>query len=136
MPNLGYDRLILQDRARKLHSRARFATVSGCLIGAMVGAPIGASGGFLFRFLTGLRFTFHNFMPGLNVEDATQAALQTAELWALGAALACAVIGAYRGAGVAAAGQLTAQAALCQAEIEGHLARLGGPSRLEPPAAR
>ena len=136
MPNLGYDRLILQDRARKLYSRARFATVLGFLLGALVGAPLGAGAGFLFRFLTGLRFTIHNFMPGLNVEEATQAALQTAATWAVAGALAGAIIGAYRGAGVAATCQLTAQATLCQAEIEGHLARLGGPSRLEPPAAR
>jgi len=133
MSNLGYDRLILQDRARKLYARARFASVSGFLLGALIGAPLGAGGGFLFRFLTGLRFTLHNFMPGLNVEEATQAALQTAETWALAGALACAVVGAYRGAGAGATYQLAAQAALCQAEIEGHLARLGGAAREPPP---
>ena len=133
MTSPGYDRLLIENRARKLQSRAKLGIVASFLFGATIGAALGAAGGFAFRFLTSLRFTLHNFMPGLNIEQATQSATQYALTWAVVGGLLCALAGVYRATSVATLYQFVAQTALCQAEIERHLARLADPSRTEPP---
>jgi len=121
MPKLQYDPDAIAVYARRLYRRATLATVSGFLIGAAAGAVLGGTAAFAFEFATSLRLTMHNFVPGINVEEATRLATKLAQLGAAGVGALGAVLGFYRGGTSALMYRLTAQTALGQVELQRQL---------------
>lgn len=121
-----YDPVLIDAYARALYRRATVATLFGVLIGAAVGAVLGGAGAFAYQFATSLRLTVHNFMPAINVEEATRLATNAARIAAAGAGLGGAILGLYRGGTAGLMYRLTAQTALGQIELARQLSRPRG----------
>lgn len=117
-----YDPLLIAVYARRVYRRATLATFFGVLIGAAAGAIVGGAGAFAYQFATSLRLTVHNFIPGINVEEATRLATKLAQLGAAGAGLVGAILGFYRGGTAGLMYRLAAQTALGQVEFQRQLA--------------
>lgn len=126
MADSVYNRATLGRYAKHLLGRAKLVTFFGFVIGGALGVAVCGSGAFVFKFVTSLRFTLHTLIPGLNVEQAAQVATVYATTCGLVGGLSGAIIGALRGSNIAAGYKLAAQQALCQVEIERHLATLAG----------
>src|SRR3569623_744697 len=109
-----YDPVLNTAYARALYRRATVATLFGLLIGGAAGALLGGAGAFGYQFATSLRLTVHNFMPAINVEEATRLATRGAQYGALAAGLCGALLGLYRGSTAGLMYRLTAQPALGQ----------------------
>src|SRR3569623_2715228 len=123
-----YDPGLIAAYARALYRRATGATLFGLLIGAAAGAMMGGASVFAYQFSTSLRLTVHNFMPAINVEEATRLATKGAQYGAIAAGLCGALLGLYRGSTVGLMYRLAAQTALGQLDLERQLARLREPS--------
>jgi len=119
-----YDPVLIAAYARALYRRATVATLFGLLIGAAAGAMMGGASVFAYQFATSLRLTVHNFMPAINVEEATRLATKGAQYGAIAAGLCGALLGLYRGSTVGLMYRLAAQTALGQLDLERQLARL------------
>jgi len=118
-----YDPVLITAYARALYRRATVATLFGLLIGGAAGALLGGAGAFGYQFATSLRLTVHNFMPAINVEEATRLATRGAQYGALAAGLCGALLGLYRGSTAGLMYRLTAQTALGQLELARQRAR-------------
>lgn len=117
-----YDPQLIAAYARRIYRRATMATICGVLVGAAAGAIAGGAAAFAYQFATSLRLTVHDFVPGINVEEATRLATKLAGQAAAGAGLLGAFLGFYRGGTAALMYRLAAQTALGQVELQQQLA--------------
>jgi|GEM_PF-6367408 len=124
MAPVEFDPVLVVAYARRMYRRATVASIVGVLMGAAAGAMLGGSTAFAYQFATSLRLTVHNFVPGINVEEATRLAMKLAQVGAAGAGLLGAMVGFYRGTTAGVLYRLTAQTALGQVELQQRLATL------------
>lgn len=122
MATVQFDPALVAQYARRMYRRATIASLFGVLIGAVAGAMLGGCTAFAYQFATSLRLTVHNFVPGINVEEATRLATKLAQVGAAAAGTLGALLGFYRGGTAALIYRLAAQTALGQVELQRQLA--------------
>src|SRR3954469_25687465 len=121
MAAVEFDPVLISQYARRMYRRATIASLFGVVIGAAAGAMLGGTTAFAYQFATSLRLTVHNFVPGINVEEATHLATKLAQVGAAGAGLLGALFGLYRGRTAGLMYRLAAQTALGQVELQQQL---------------